>query len=65
VWYRDQLAKFVQEMLLDARSVSRPYLQKGAVEAMVNGHIKKGENHTGSIHKVLSLEYINRLFLDA
>lgn len=65
VWYRDQLAKFVQEMLLDSRSVSRPYLQKGAVEAMVNGHIKKGENHTGSIHKVLSLEYINRLFLDA
>lgn len=65
VWYRDQLAKFVQEMLLDPRSLSRPYLQKGAIETIVNGHIKKGENHTGSIHKILSLEYIHRLFLDA
>jgi len=65
VWYRDQLAKYVQEMLLDPRTLSRPYLQRGTVEAMVNGHVKKGENHTGAIHKILSLELIHRLFIDS
>lgn len=65
VWYRDQLSKYVQEMLLDPRTLSRPYWQRSKVEAMVNGHIKKGENYTGEIHKILSLELIQRLFLDA
>ena len=32
---------------------------------MVIGHVKKGENHTGAIHKILSLELIHRLFLDS
>ena len=65
VWYRDALSKYVQEMLLDARTLSRPYIQRATLEAMVNGHVKKGENHTGEIHKVLSLELIHRLFLDS
>ncbi len=65
VWYRDALSKYVQEMLLDPLTLSRPYLQRATVESMVNGHLKKGENHTGEIHKILSLELIHRLFLDS
>jgi asparagine synthase (glutamine-hydrolysing) len=65
VWYRDALSKYVQEMLLDPRTLSRPYVQRATVEAMVNGHLKKGENHTGEIHKILSLELIHRLFIDS
>jgi asparagine synthase (glutamine-hydrolysing) len=65
VWYRDALSKYVQEMLLDPRTLSRPYIQRATLEAMVNGHVKKGENHTGEIHKVLSLELIHRLFIDS
>jgi asparagine synthase (glutamine-hydrolysing) len=64
-WYRDALSNYVQEMLLDPRTLSRPYLQRATVEAMVNGHMKKGENHTGEIHKILSLELIHRLFIDS
>ena len=28
VWYRDALSKYVQEMLLDPRTLSRPYLER-------------------------------------
>jgi asparagine synthase (glutamine-hydrolysing) len=64
VWYRDALSKYVQEMLLDSRTLSRPYLERHAVEAIVQGHLKGDENHTLAIHKILSLELTHRLFLD-
>jgi asparagine synthase (glutamine-hydrolysing) len=64
VWYRDALAGYLREMLLDSRSVSRPYLNGNALETMVQGHLKGDRNHTTSIHKVLTLELLHRLFLD-
>jgi asparagine synthase (glutamine-hydrolysing) len=30
VWYRDALAGYVREMLLDPRSLSRPYIERKA-----------------------------------
>jgi asparagine synthase (glutamine-hydrolysing) len=65
VWYRDVLAGYVREMLLDERTLSRPYLERKGVEAVVNGHTKEGLNYTSSIHKLLSLELLHRVFLDA
>src|SRR5262249_2475938 len=38
VWYRDALAAYVQEILLDQRTLSRPFLQRDAVEAVVRRH---------------------------
>ena len=64
VWYRDALSKYVQEMLLDPRTLSRPYLDRSGLEAVVRGHLKEGRNYTTEIHKVLTLELIHRLFLD-
>lgn len=64
VWYRDALAGYVQEMLLDPRTLSRPYLERKAVERIVNGHLKEGRNYTTEIHKLLTLELLHRLFLD-
>jgi asparagine synthase (glutamine-hydrolysing) len=64
VWYRDALSKYVREMLLDPRTLSRPYLERTAVEAIVQGHLRGNENHTTTIHKILTLELIHRLFLD-
>jgi asparagine synthase (glutamine-hydrolysing) len=65
VWYRDALAGYVREILLDARTLSRPYLEPRGVEAVVNGHTKQGLNYTSAIHKLLSLELLHRIFLDA
>jgi asparagine synthase (glutamine-hydrolysing) len=65
IWYRDALAKYIREMLLDSRTLSRPYLQRSAVEAIVRGHTKGDRNHTTEIHKILTLELLHRLFLDS
>lgn len=64
VWYRDALAGYVQEMLLDSRALSRPYIERKGLEAVVRGHIKGDRNYTTELHKVLTLELLQRLLLD-
>jgi asparagine synthase (glutamine-hydrolysing) len=64
IWYRDALAKYVREMLLDSRTLSRPYLERKGVETIVDGHLRGDRNYTSQIHKLLSLELLHRLFLD-
>ncbi|HXZ39883.1 MAG TPA: hypothetical protein VEG68_04020 [Terriglobales bacterium] len=64
VWYRDALAEYVREMLLDPRSLSRPYLERRRLEAMVQAHLRGDYNFTTAIHKVLTLELVHRLFLE-
>jgi asparagine synthase (glutamine-hydrolysing) len=65
VWYRDTLASYIREMLLDSRSLSRPYLHRGAVESIVNGHLQGTHNYTTTIHKLLTVEHFHRLFIDS
>jgi asparagine synthase (glutamine-hydrolysing) len=64
-WYRTVLAKYVQEVLLDSRTLARPYLQRSGVENAVRGHLKGNRNYTIEIHRLLSLELLHRLFVDA
>lgn len=64
VWYRDALAGYVREMLLDPRTLSRPYLERKRLEAIVHGHLKGDRNYTTEIHNVLTLELLHRLFID-
>ena len=65
VWYRDALANYVREMLLDSRTLSRPYIEKKTLEQIVRGHLKGDRNHTTAIHKLLTVEHLHRLFIDA
>ena len=65
VWYRDTLASYVREMLLDPRSLARPYVERNGVEAVVRGHLQGIRNHTVELHKLLTLEIVHRLFLDS
>jgi len=64
-WYRTILANYVREMLLDSRTLARPYLERKGVEAIVGGHLKGNRNYTTAIHRLLSLELLHRVFLDA
>lgn len=64
VWYRDALAGYIQEMLLDPRSLTRNYVERKGIEAMVRGHLRGNANFTTELHKVLTLELIHRLFID-
>jgi asparagine synthase (glutamine-hydrolysing) len=64
VWYNSALAAYVREMLLDSRCLSRPYLERRVVEAVVQGHLKGHRNYTNELHKLLTIELLHRLFLD-
>jgi asparagine synthase (glutamine-hydrolysing) len=64
MWYRDALSEYLRDMLLDPRALSRPYLERAGLEAVVRGHLKGDRNYTTDIHRVLTLELIHRLFLD-
>lgn len=65
VWYRDQLATYVREMLLDSRSLARPYVIPEMVQAIVDGHLKGNRNYTTEIHRLLTLELTHRLLLES
>lgn len=64
VWYRDALSKYVQEILLDTRALTRGYVNRPTVEAIVAKHIKGEGNYTFELHKLLSLELLHRSLLD-
>lgn len=60
VFYRDELAGYVKAMLLDSRTLQRPYLDRRAVENAVVKHLEGRGNYTRQIHKLLTLELIMR-----
>jgi asparagine synthase (glutamine-hydrolysing) len=65
LWYRDPLAGYVRDVLLDPRTLSRPYLVRKTVEGIVEGHLAGNRNYTTEIHKILTLELVHRLLLEA
>ncbi len=64
IWYRDALAQYVQETLLDSTTLSRPYIQPKRLREIVEGHTTGARNYTNEIHQILTLELVHRLFLD-
>lgn len=64
-WYRDRLAGYVRDMLLDPRTLSRPYINRNGLEMIVNAHLRGNRNYTTAIHKVLTLELLHRLLVDS
>ena len=64
IWYRDHLSNYVREMLLDARTLDRWYINRNTVQQMVLQHVSGEGNFTFEIHKVLTLELLHRSLLD-
>jgi asparagine synthase (glutamine-hydrolysing) len=64
-WYKDSLANYVQQMLLDPVALSRPYVDRKGQETIVRQHVKGERNYTTAIHKLITLELTHRLFVDA
>jgi asparagine synthase (glutamine-hydrolysing) len=65
VWYRDALAKYVREILLDPQTLGRPFINAKTLSQAVRDHLNGSGNYTTEIHKALSLELLHRLFIDA
>ena len=64
VWYRDQLAHYVKEVLLDPRTLARPYFQGRVLRDMVNAHTEGRQNWTLEIHRALTLELLQRQLIE-
>jgi asparagine synthase (glutamine-hydrolysing) len=63
VYYRDELAPFLKDVLLDPSIKRRPYLNAKAVEKMVLSHTRGTANYTLELHKLLTIELIERTLL--
>ncbi len=59
-WYREALAGFVKEVLLDPQTLGRSYFDRKRVEEIVNGHTNGTRNHTLEIHRMLTSEVVER-----
>ena len=64
VWYRDELSPWLREILLDSGTRSRPYLRANSVEAMLKAHSSGQRNYAFEIHKILTLEFIQRKLIE-
>jgi len=64
VWYRNELSGYVKEVLLDPRTLNRPYLNRPYVENIVKAHVSGRGNHTLELHKLLSSELIQRTLIE-
>lgn len=64
IWFRNELAAFLKDFLLDPVAAKRPYVNGPFLEKMVLRHIKGDRNYTDEIEKVLTMELIHRLFIE-
>jgi hypothetical protein len=65
LWYRFELASQIKDVLLDKKTLERPYLNRPRVEAIVRNHTNGSENHTLAIHKLLTCELLQRHLIES
>jgi asparagine synthase (glutamine-hydrolysing) len=64
VWYRDRLGDYLRDVLLDPRSLARPYLDARRAEEIVRQHLEGRANWTEELHRMLTLELLHRTILE-
>ena len=64
IWYRDELSGWLREMLLDSDARSRPYLRANSLEKILKAHSSGQRNYAFEIHKILTLEFIQRKLIE-
>ena len=46
IWYRNELADYIKEILLDPRTLARPYLERRQLQQMTLSHVNGTGNYT-------------------
>ncbi len=64
LWLREDLRQFVEGLLLSERFQERGVFDPAAVQALVDGHLNRGRNHTYLILAMMAFELGQRMFLD-
>ena len=63
-WFREALAPYCRDMLLDGRFAARGIADTRAVEGMLTAHVSGAQNNTRPLRALISLELWYRLFQD-
>lgn len=63
-WFRDELSGYLQEIILDEKTLNRPYWNKTNLKKMLNEHIQGKGTYLREIRKVLQLELTHRVLLE-
>jgi asparagine synthase (glutamine-hydrolysing) len=61
IWYRNQLSGYLQRSI--DSSIDYPCYRPGAVWKMVNDHVNGRCNHTLALHRMLTVQLIEQLFI--
>ncbi|MCP5086151.1 MAG: asparagine synthase (glutamine-hydrolyzing) [Rhodobacteraceae bacterium] len=63
-WFRQALAGYCREVLLDGRLEARGLFKMPTISDMIDTHIAGTQNHTRQLRALISLEIWYRLFID-
>jgi hypothetical protein len=64
LWFRDQLFDWVQSMLNDSTTVTRPYVNRKFHRELVAAHRRGTRNYMNEITTLLTLELVQRVLLE-
>jgi asparagine synthase (glutamine-hydrolysing) len=64
LWYRDHFHEYLKAVLLDARTLNRPYLRGACLEKMIKKHISGQGNYTVEIQRILASELAQRQLIE-
>jgi asparagine synthase (glutamine-hydrolysing) len=64
IWFRQELADFIQDVLLDPKTLGRAYWNSKILQKIVLDHIAGRRNNLAEIRKVLTLEMIERSLVE-
>jgi asparagine synthase (glutamine-hydrolysing) len=64
IWSRDVFSGFIKAILLDERTLSRPFWNRSYLEKAVRSHMAGRKNRLNEIEKALSLELIYRTLVE-
>jgi asparagine synthase (glutamine-hydrolysing) len=63
VYYKNELSEYVSDMLIGGRVSSNSYVNKDRLNRIVEGHLSGAGNYTWEMHKLLTMELIERKLL--
>ncbi len=64
LWYRNELSRYIKDVLLDPKTLARPYLDGRHVEKIVKEHTQGQRNYTLEIHRILTTELTQRQLIE-
>jgi len=64
IWFRDQLADYLQDVLLSEKTLSRPYWDRKGLVKLVTDHIKGRGTYLREIRKALQVELTHRVLVE-